>query len=249
MRSRGTDGEKRSRRFSVVRRDARAGTTAPCDRAQSRVRFGVPEAYFCDRLHPEVRAALQETRRALAADGHEVRVVDIEHAALYRQRVPAHRAAGGVLCYHAPMLAAHADRYSPGVRLRLEMGGYVLAEDYVRAMHLRAMLAASVDRALQSCDTLLLPAQPAPAPELGATTIDIDGTHEPVRAAMLRLTQLFNITGHPAIAVPAGTTGDGWPVGLQLVGRRGETSQLLRMAATVERYSTGGDGSVGGGTG
>jgi len=129
------------------------------------------------------------------------------------------------------------------------MGRYVLAEDYVRAMHLRAMLAASVDRALQSCDALLLPAQPAPAPELGATTIDIDGTREPVRAAMLRLTQLFNITGHPAIALPAGTTRDGWPVGLQLVGLRGETSQLLRIAATVERYSTGGDGSVGGGTG
>jgi len=210
--------------------------------------FGVPEAYFCDRLHPRVRAALQETRRALAEDGHEVRVVDIEHAA----RTPdvyLHIVLPEASWYHAPMLAAHADRYSPGVRLRLEMGRYVLAEDYVRAMHLRAMLAASVDRALQSCDALLLPAQPAPAPELGATTIDIDGTREPVRAAMLRLTQLFNITGHPAIALPAGTTGDGWPVGLQLVGPRGGTSQLLRIAATVERYSTGGDGSVGGGTG
>jgi aspartyl-tRNA(Asn)/glutamyl-tRNA(Gln) amidotransferase subunit A len=129
------------------------------------------------------------------------------------------------------------------------MGTYVLAEDYVRAMHLREMLRAEVDRALQSCDALLLPGQPAPAPELGATTIDIDGSREPVRAAMLRLTQLFNITGHPAIVLPAGTTGDGWPVGLQLVGHRGETTQLLRIAKSVERYSTGGDGSVGGGTG
>ena len=39
---------------------------------------------------------------------------------------------------------AHADRYSPGVRLRLEMGRYILAEDYVRAMFLRSVLTRAV---------------------------------------------------------------------------------------------------------
>jgi Asp-tRNA(Asn)/Glu-tRNA(Gln) amidotransferase A subunit family amidase len=86
-------------------------------------------------------------------------------------------------------------------------------------------------------------------PNSGATTVDIDGFREPVRGAMLRLTQLFNVTGHPAISIPAGTTDEGWPVGVQLVGHTGATGQLLRIAATTERYSTGGDGSVGGGTG
>jgi aspartyl-tRNA(Asn)/glutamyl-tRNA(Gln) amidotransferase subunit A len=125
----------------------------------------------------------------------------------------------------------------------------VLAEDYVRAMHLREVLRTAVNETLKSCDALLLPAQPIPAPELGATTVDVDGSREPVRALMLRLTQLFNITGHPAIAIPAGTSEDGWPVGMQLVGHTDATSQLLDIAATVEPYSTGGDGSVGGGTG
>jgi aspartyl-tRNA(Asn)/glutamyl-tRNA(Gln) amidotransferase subunit A len=111
------------------------------------------------------------------------------------------------------------------------------------------VLRQSVDEAMKGCDALLLPTQPCPAPVLGAATVDIDGTAEPVRAAMLRLTQLFNITGHPAIAIPAGTTGDGWPVSVQLVGPHGTTARLLEIAATVERYSTGGDGSVGGGTG
>jgi aspartyl-tRNA(Asn)/glutamyl-tRNA(Gln) amidotransferase subunit A len=129
------------------------------------------------------------------------------------------------------------------------MGRYVLAEDYVRARHLRTVLRRSVEHALQGCDALLLPAQPVPAPLLGASTVDVAGTPEPVRAAMLRLTQLFNMSGHPAIAVPAGSTAEGWPVGVQLVGRHGRTGQLLHLAATVERYSTGGDGSVGGGTG
>jgi aspartyl-tRNA(Asn)/glutamyl-tRNA(Gln) amidotransferase subunit A len=230
--------------------DAMRGQTQPLDAVDvdRTFVFGVPEPYFCDRLHPAVRAALQRTRQALVAAGHEVRPVAIEHAARTAD-VYLHIVLPEASWYHAPMLPSHADRYSPGVRLRLEMGRYVLAEDYVRALHLRVMLRTAVDRALQSCDALLLPGQPAAAPELGATTVDVDGAREPVRAAMLRLTQLFNITGHPAIALPAGTTGDGWPVGLQLVGHTGATSQLLRIAAAVEHYSTGGDGSVGGGTG
>jgi aspartyl-tRNA(Asn)/glutamyl-tRNA(Gln) amidotransferase subunit A len=151
--------------------------------------------------------------------------------------------------YHAPMLAAHADRYSPGVRLRLEMGRYVLAEDYVRAMDLRTTLTTEVDQALQGCDALLLPGLAIPAPPLGAATVDIDGTPEPVRGAMLRLTQLFNLTGHPSIALPSGVTAAGLPVGMQLVGRRHETAALLTIAEVVESQISGGAGSVGGGPG
>ena len=210
--------------------------------------FGVPEPYFCDRLHPAVRAALNRVRQELIDGGHEVRSVAIEHASRTPE-IYLHIVMPEASCYHAPMLAGQADRYSPGVRLRLEMGRYVLAEDYFRALQLREVLRRSVNDALQSCDALLLPAQLTPAPELGVTTVDVDGVREPVRAAMLKLTQLFNITGHPAVALPAGASEDGWPVSLQLVGHAGATRQLLGVAAAVEPYSTGGDGSVGGGTG
>ena len=204
----------------------------------SRVRyvFGVPEPYFCERLHPDVRSALARTRDALLQGGHQVRAVEIEHAA----RTPdvyLHIVLPEAAWYHAPAIAAHADRYSPGVRLRIEMGRYILAEDYVRARHLRTSLRRSVDRAFEGCDALLLPTLPIPAPILGAASVDVDGVKEPVRAVMLRLTQLFNITGHPAIALPAGTTADGWPVSVQLVGRRGGTERLLAAAAAVEALS------------
>jgi Asp-tRNA(Asn)/Glu-tRNA(Gln) amidotransferase A subunit family amidase len=50
---------------------------------------------------------------------------------------------------------------------------------------------------------------------------------------MLRLTQLFNVTGHPAISLPVSS--GGLPVGLQLVGRRDRTEQLLGVATLCER--------------
>jgi len=210
--------------------------------------FGVPSGYLIDRLDREIRNGFTRVREALEARGHTVRDVVIEDAAITPD-VYLHIVLPEAAQYHARLLEAHAAAYSPGVRLRLEMGRYLLAEDYVRAMQLRAMLTAQVDAALDACDALLLPALAIAAPPLGQTTVEIDGTPEPVRGVMLRLTQLFNLTGHPAIAIPSGRTSSGLPVGMQLVGRHGGTARLLSIAESVESQIAGGAGSVGGGTG
>jgi aspartyl-tRNA(Asn)/glutamyl-tRNA(Gln) amidotransferase subunit A len=212
---------------------AMGGATADLEPAPRRLTFGVPEPYFCERLDPGVRQALDRTRTALTAAGHAVRPVTIAHAG-WTADVYLHIVLPEAAQYHAATLETHGAGYSPGVRTRLEMGRYVLAEDYVRALRLRDRLRRSVDEALAGCDALLLPALPIPAPPLGADSVEVDGRREPVRAVMLRLTQLFNITGHPAIALPAGTDPDGWPLGLQLVGAPGRTARLLAIAALVE---------------
>ena len=195
--------------------------------------FGVPRAYFCDVLERGVRATLDAALDALAAAGHTVRTVEIAHAA-WTADVYLHIVLPEAARYHAAWLDRHAAAYSPGVRLRLEMGRYILAEDYIRALELREVLTPAVDRALDGCHALVLPALAIPAPPIGAPTVDVDGTSAPVRAIMLRLTQLFNITGHPAVALPGGIAADGLPRGVQVVGRRHETERLLDVAAVVE---------------
>jgi len=52
-----------------------------------------------------------------------------------------------------------------------------------------------------------------------------------VRALMLRYTQLFNVTGNPAISIPCGVTSQQMPAGLQLVGPRREGTELLLAVA------------------
>jgi Asp-tRNA(Asn)/Glu-tRNA(Gln) amidotransferase A subunit family amidase len=44
----------------------------------------------------------------------------------------------------------------------------------------------------------------------------------------------FNLTGQPAVSIPCGWTKDGLPLGLQLVGRRGQDGLVLRTAAAIE---------------
>ena len=101
------------------------------------------------------------------------------------------------------------------------------------------MLTREVDAALSQHDALVLPSLPIPAPPIGATTMQVGTTAEPVRNLMLRLTQPFNVTGHPAIAMPAGLTRDGLPCSVQLVGGRGQTDALLRVALTCETAVSG----------
>ena len=210
--------------------------------------ISTPRRYFFDVLDDDVRELMAETIRRLQKAGHTVEDVAVAHVERIAD-VYLHISLSEAAWYHAPLLAQYADRYTPPVRLRLEMGRYIQAEDYVRAMHARSVLRTAVDRALEGADALLLPALAIAAPPIGAASVAVGDTRHPVRALMLRLTQLFNITGHPAIALPMGIGRDSLPRGLQLVGHRGATDRLLEVARAVERQITGGAGSVGGGTG
>jgi aspartyl-tRNA(Asn)/glutamyl-tRNA(Gln) amidotransferase subunit A len=116
----------------------------------------------------------------------------------------------------------------------------VLAEDYLRALRGREVLRGEVSAALDGRDGLLLPALAVPATPLGASTVRVGAVDEPVRNVTLRLTQLFNITGHPAVTIPCGATGAGLPIGAQLVGPA--TASLLQVAAALETHIRGGRG-------
>jgi aspartyl-tRNA(Asn)/glutamyl-tRNA(Gln) amidotransferase subunit A len=215
--------------------DAPAGPPPPMP--LSGVRLAVPRTYFCDLLDDDVRAAFEGTLDRLRAAGAHVDEIAIHHAADIAA-VYLHIALSDAAAYHAHTLETMADRYTPAVRLRLEMGRYMLAEDYVRALAGRDVLTREVDAALAQHDALVLPTLAIPAPPLGASTVQVDGRLEPIRNVMLRLTQLFDVTGHPAISLPCGRARDGLPCALQLVGGRHQTDALLRVALACEPIVT-----------
>ena len=207
---------------------ARSATCEPVTR-----RLGCPRPFFLDQLDAGVREVFEQAVGRLRDAGWDVRDAPIRHA----EDTPAvclHLLLPEAAAAHAHGLDHHAGRYCTDVRLRLELGRYVMAEDYVRARRGRAVLAEAVDAALTGRDALVLPALAMPAPRLGAGAVDIDGRAEPLRPLMLRLTQLFNATGHPAVSIPCGLTAGGLPCGLQLVGRRNRTDHLLDVAEACE---------------
>jgi aspartyl-tRNA(Asn)/glutamyl-tRNA(Gln) amidotransferase subunit A len=201
------------------------------------LRLAVPRPYFCELLADEVSSEFEGALNDLRQAGAHVDEVSIPHAAA-TPAIYIHIHAAEAAEYHARTLDTAANRYTPNVRLRLEMGRYILAEDHVRARNACEYLRREVDAALEGHDALILPTLPIPAPPIGVETLTIAGSEQPVRALMLRCTQLFNLTGHPALSIPCGTTSRGLPCGVQLVGRRSETDALMRVALAVDTISS-----------
>ncbi|QIR85217.1 amidase [Paracoccus sp. AK26] len=126
------------------------------------------------------------------------------------------------------------DRLSPQTRDAIERGRTVSAPDYLASLETRGVLAAGLDEILTRCDAILVPAAPGPAPQ---------GLHSTGDSIF---NGLFTFTGHPAVTLPLFTDTAGMPMGLQLVGRRGEDGRLLRTArwlhhrsASADRHATG----------
>ena len=134
---------------------------------------------------------------------------------------------------HATFLDTRRGDYTASVHSRILLGRSIPAVAYLAAQAFRRDLAQSVDALLEQADALVMPTLPIVAPPLGADTIPLGGTEAAVRATMLKHTQPFNLTGHPAITLPIARRG--LPVGLQLVGRFGDTPRLLDVAALCER--------------
>lgn len=207
---------------------------APAAARLKGLRLGVPAGYLFDRLDADVERVVNATIEHLRSAGAIVTEVTIPHAT-DMATVYVHLVLGDAAEYHARTLLSHPQDYTPNVRVRLEMARYVLAEDYVRALRGKAVIAHEVDRALDGLDALVLPSLAIPAPPLGAATMPVKGGPEAVRTLMLRCSQPFNLSGHPAISLPCGATHGGLPVGLQLAGHKGQTTALVQAALAVER--------------
>ena len=212
----------------------RQTTGVPAAASLKGLRLGVPAGYLFDQLDADVERVVMSTIDTLRRSGAIVTEVAIPHAtdmaAIYL-----HLVLGDAAEYHARTLMSRPQDYTPNVRLRLEMARYVLAEDYVRALRGKAVIAHEVDRAMDGVDVLVLPSLAIPAPPIGAVTMPVKGGPEAVRTLMLRCTQPFNLSGHPAISIPCGHAHGGLPIGFQLAGHHGQTPALVQAALAVER--------------
>ena len=112
---------------------------------------------------------------------------------------------------------------SQDVATRIRAGGSVTAEALSQAEQVRRRFSDDVDALLADTPLLAL----ATLPELPPTLTE---AKDPLSVVNLtRLVRPFNLSGHPALTLPAGTL-DGRPVALQLVARKGTEGLLVQAA-------------------
>jgi aspartyl-tRNA(Asn)/glutamyl-tRNA(Gln) amidotransferase subunit A len=200
------------------------------------LRVGLLRAHFTDVAAPEVRAAVETAARQLEGAGAVVDDVNLTHVVHVG---PASTAiiASEALAYHAGWMRTRSQDYQPDVRERLRVGAFISGAHYLRAQQLRGLVRSEIDAALARRDVLLAPATPIPAPALGERETMLGDGQSDVRSALIRLTRVFNFSGHPAGSAPCGFTAAGLPIGLQLVGRPFDEATVLRVLDAYQRIT------------
>lgn len=134
---------------------------------------------------------------------------------------------------HAATYPARAAEYGPALSRLIELGRGLSAVEYQRLLLAAGEFSGRVTAVLETIDCLLVPVQPFAAPtyeQLGALAAD------PVaNQRLIQYTAPFDISGHPALTLPAPPTPAGMPVGVQLIARKGGERALLAYGAVLQR--------------
>jgi len=184
------------------------------------------------RLHPENRAALQETAELLRGLGHEVNVREIEHG----PTVPAPEFTVLYLrSLHEEVAALpHPERVERRIRALARLGGALPSGVVDWADRRETSYVTRLNEPLIDHDVLLTPVTPAPAPSIGANEGRGWLGTSLAASAIVSYVACWNYTGQPACSVPAGFAADGLPRSVQLVGRPDDEATLIALAAQIE---------------
>ncbi len=125
--------------------------------------------------------------------------------------------------------------FGPEVKRRIMLGTYVLSAGYydayyLKAQKVRALVARDFAQAFDKVDALIAPVSPFPAFRLGEKVDD---------PMQMYLSDIYTITGSlagiPCMSVPCGTTGEGLPVGMQILTKHFDEPGMFRIGAAFER--------------
>jgi AtzE family amidohydrolase len=190
-------------------------------------RVGVLGGWFEDNASPEALAARDKVAMALNAKPAMLPGAEAARAAAFCLT----GAEGGAL--HLENLRKRPDDFDPATRDRLIAGAIQPAAVLARAQRQRRQFYDEAMTLFDRFDVLIAPCTPFAATPIGQATVEMHGEQVSVRAVMGLLAQPVSCIGLPVVAAPV--TGQGMPLGVQLIGQPWSEALLLRIAHQLER--------------
>ena len=223
------------------------------DKPVDGLRVGVPKEYFGEGLDPEVRAAVEGALKKMEELGCRTVPISLPHTpyAVPTYYVIATAEASSNLArfdgvrygYRSPEAHTLGEMYRRSrdqgfgteVKRRIMLGTYALSAGYYDAYYLKAqkvrtLLTRDFEQAFAQVDVVVTPPTPTPAFRLGEKVDD------PVSMYLADIyTVTADLAGVPGISVPCGSSKEGLPIGVQILGRHFDESTVLRLAHAYEQ--------------
>ena len=133
-----------------------------------------------------------------------------------------------------PHIEEGVRRFGLDVRANLAIARFFSATDYVHALRHRHRLTLEWLEIMKEVDAVITPTTASTAPEIPEAALPAGESNLQLTDALMRFIRVPNVTGFPALSVPAGFDEKGMPVGVQLIGRPWEEALLLRIGLAVE---------------
>src|SRR5712671_3760104 len=215
------------------------------------LRIGVPEDYFAEGLHPEVRKKIEAGIALLEKLGCRrvsIRMPNTDYAVAAYYIIATAEASSNLARYDGVRYGARVPggtliemyqktrgrKFGAEVKRRIVLGTYVLSAGYYDAYYLkgqkvRSLIARDFREAFEKVDAIITPTSPVPPFKLG------ERTSNPLE---MYLADIYTVTGSlagvPGISVPCGKTSEGLPVGLQIYGPAFGEQRVLQLAHAFE---------------
>ena len=216
------------------------------------LKIGIPKEYTVDKMPKEIDDLWKKGIDYLKDAGAVIKNISLKHTmyALPTYYIVAPAEASSNLARYDGVKYGHrakgknlnemyentrSEGFGNEVKRRILIGTYVLSSGYYDAYYLKAqkvrqLIKNDFDKAFNDVDAILTPSTPSSAFKIG------DKTNDPVS---MYLNDIFtvpvNLSGLPAISVPAGYDKNKLPLGLQFIGRPFDEQTILNLSLAIEK--------------
>lgn len=200
-----------------------------------RIRIGLPKTRFFEGADPEVVSLVEAGLRLFAESGHDIVEIDLPQARTGRESAALITAVESAEAVPDNLIEASEHLFDTKVLTRLQNRVGITNADYETAKKHTTTIRAELMDALNAVDFIITPTCPLPAILIGEKQREIDGVLVQPNRYLGLYTSVFGLAGLPAISIPCGSTSNGLPVGMQIIGPPFEETRLLRLALALER--------------
>ncbi len=217
------------------------------------LRIGLPREYFIEGLDPAVKKAMDEaiaTYKGLGAEFTEISLPHTDYAVASYYLIATAEASSNLARYDGVRfgyrnpdargliemyMLSRDEGFGAEVKRRIMLGTYALSSGYYDAYYLKAqkvrtLIMQDFIRAFETVDVILTPVAPTPAFKIG------EKINDPLQ---MYLSDIFtipvNLAGTCGMSIPAGFSGEGLPIGMQLIGKPFGEETVLRTAYAFEQ--------------